>query len=100
MEVKVCVEGVQRVVCGVTEKTTCQEVVIALAQALGRAGRYTLNERFKEYERHVTPDERLLESLEKYGPHAGDVQLTLHHNGPPAEDVGGKPRISENQLYI
>lgn len=29
------VEGVQRIVCGVTEKTTCQEVVIALAQALG-----------------------------------------------------------------
>jgi len=36
MEVKVFVEGVQRIVCGVTEKTTCQEVVIALAQALGK----------------------------------------------------------------
>lgn len=35
MEVKVSVDGVPRVVCGVTEKTTCQEVVIALAQALG-----------------------------------------------------------------
>lgn len=36
MEVKVYVEGVQRIVCGVTDKTTCQEVVIALAQALGK----------------------------------------------------------------
>lgn len=36
MEVKVYVEGVQRIVCGVTGKTTCQEVVIALAQALGK----------------------------------------------------------------
>lgn len=36
MEIKVSVDGVQRVVCGVTEKTTCQEVVIALAQALGK----------------------------------------------------------------
>lgn len=36
MEVKVYVEGVQRIVCGVTEKTTCQEVVIALAQALSK----------------------------------------------------------------
>lgn len=35
MEVKVSVDGVPRVVCGVTEETTCQEVVIALAQALG-----------------------------------------------------------------
>lgn len=35
MEVKVFVDGVPRVVCGVTEETTCQDVVIALAQALG-----------------------------------------------------------------
>ena len=34
MEVKVHVDGVPRVVCGVTDSTTCQEVVIALAQAL------------------------------------------------------------------
>lgn len=30
------VDGVQRIVCGVTEMTTCQEIVIALAQALGK----------------------------------------------------------------
>lgn len=36
MELKVWVDGVQRIVCGVTEFTTCQEVVIALAQAIGR----------------------------------------------------------------
>lgn len=35
MEVKVFVDGISRVVCGVTEETTCQDVVIALAQALG-----------------------------------------------------------------
>ncbi|NXN17106.1 RASF8 protein, partial [Indicator maculatus] len=38
MELKVWVDGVQRIVCGVTEVTTCQEVVIALAQAIGQAG--------------------------------------------------------------
>lgn len=37
MELKVWVDGVQRVVCGVTEATTCQEVVIALAQAIGKS---------------------------------------------------------------
>lgn len=37
MELKVWVDGVQRVVCGVTEVTTCQEVVIALAQAIGES---------------------------------------------------------------
>lgn len=39
MELKVWVDGVQRIVCGVTEVTTCQEVVIALAQAIGELGR-------------------------------------------------------------
>ncbi|KAL7828398.1 hypothetical protein SRHO_G00320320 [Serrasalmus rhombeus] len=92
MEIKVSVEGVQRIVCGVTERTTCQEVVIALAQALGRTGRYTLREKFKEYERNVTPDERLLESLEKYGQQAREVQLTLQHLGPSLGDWTNKPR--------
>lgn len=36
MELKVWVDGVQRIVCGVNEFTTCQEVVIALAQAIGK----------------------------------------------------------------
>ncbi|KAL4648348.1 ras association domain-containing protein 8-like isoform X1 [Arapaima gigas] len=82
MELKVSVDGVQRVVCGVTEKTTCQEVVIALAQALGRTGRYTLKEKFKEYERSVSPGELLLESLAKYGQQSREVQLALHHSSP------------------
>lgn len=43
MEVKVSVDGIQRVVCGVTEETTCQEVVIALAQALGMCGVVVVN---------------------------------------------------------
>lgn len=48
----------------------------------GRTGRYTLKEKFKEYERNVTPEERLLEALGKYGEQAREVQLALHHNGP------------------
>lgn len=39
MELKVWVDGIQRVVCGVSEQTTCQEVVIALAQAIGEFSR-------------------------------------------------------------
>ncbi|CAG01708.1 unnamed protein product, partial [Tetraodon nigroviridis] len=82
MEVKVFVDGVARVVCGVTEETTCQDVVIALAQALGQPGRYTLRETFKDFERCMSPGERLLETLEKYGEQAKEVQLKLHHTGP------------------
>lgn len=38
MELKVWVEGIQRIVCGVTETTTCQDVVYALAHATGQTG--------------------------------------------------------------
>ncbi|XP_026885492.2 ras association domain-containing protein 8 [Electrophorus electricus] len=91
MEVKVYVEGIQRIVCGVTDKTTCEEIVIALAQATGRTGRYTLREKVKEYERNVTPGERLLESLTKYGQQAREVQLTLQHLGPSLGEGTNEP---------
>lgn len=42
MEVKVSVDGIQRVVCGITEETTCQDVVVVLAQALGKYERQHL----------------------------------------------------------
>ncbi|XP_029951180.1 ras association domain-containing protein 8 [Salarias fasciatus] len=82
MELKVWVDGVQRVVCGVTEVTTCQEVVIALAQAIGRTGRYTLVEKWRDTERHLAPHESPVASLNTWGQYAGDVQLILHRTGP------------------
>ncbi|CAL1595690.1 unnamed protein product [Knipowitschia caucasica] len=82
MELKVWVDGVQRVVCGVTEATTCQEVVIALAQAIGRTGRYTLVEKWRDTERHLAPNESPVASLNTWGQYAGDVQLVLHRTGP------------------
>uniref|UniRef100_A0A3P8V321 Ras association domain family member 8 n=1 Tax=Cynoglossus semilaevis TaxID=244447 RepID=A0A3P8V321_CYNSE len=82
MELKVWVDGVQRVVCGVTEATTCQEVVIALAQAIGRTGRYTLVEKWQDTERHLGPHESPVASLNTWGQYAGDVQLILHRTGP------------------
>lgn len=91
------VDGVPRIVCGVTEKTTCKEVVIALAQSLGRPGRYTLKEKFKEFERSVTPSERLLESLDKYGQQAREVQLTLLHNGPSLWEGAARTRRGRYQ---
>ncbi|XP_070695029.1 ras association domain-containing protein 8-like [Pempheris klunzingeri] len=97
MEVKVFVDGIPRVVCGVTEATTCQEVVIALAQALGQPGRYTLREKFKDFERCMTPNERLLETLEKYGEQAREVQLTLLHNGPPVWDEMSRTKVGRYQ---
>lgn len=82
MELKVWVDGVQRIVCGVTEVTTCQEVVIALAQAIGLMGRYTLIDKWRDTERHLAPRENPIIFLHKWGQHASDVQLILRRTGP------------------
>ncbi|XP_077942212.1 ras association domain-containing protein 8 [Gasterosteus aculeatus] len=97
MEVTVLVDGLPRVVCGVTAETTCQDVVIALAQATGRPGRYALQEKFKDFERCMAPDERPLETLKKYGEQARDVRLTLLHNGPSASDDVSRAKVGRYQ---
>ena len=81
MELKVWVEGIQRVVCGVSDATTCQDVVIALAHATGKTGRFTLIERWRENERLVAPAECPLLLLRNWGEYAGDVHFLLRHNG-------------------
>lgn len=97
MEVKVSVNGIPRVVCGVTQETTCQEVVLVLAQSLGQPGRYSLREKFKDFERCMTPDERLLETLEKYGEQAREVQLSLQHKGPSTSEEMGRTKVGRYQ---
>ncbi|KAM9771542.1 ras association domain-containing protein 8b [Syngnathus typhle] len=102
MELKVWVDGVQRIVCGVTEFTTCQEVVIALAQAIGRTGRYTLIEKWRDTERHLAPLENPVVSLNKWGQYASDVQLILQRTGPSVSDRSpsdGLARGSERAFY-
>lgn len=80
-ELKVLVDGVERVVCGITEQTTVQEVVIALAQATGRTGRYTLVERYRENERLLPPAETPLTVLDRWGDHKHDVSFILRRSG-------------------
>ncbi|XP_020778120.1 ras association domain-containing protein 8 [Boleophthalmus pectinirostris] len=99
MEVKVLVNGRPRVVCGLTKDTTCQDVVIALAQALGQPGRYTLREKFKDFERCMTPSEHILETLERYGELSRDVQLTLILNGPAGCDPVCQGKMGKYQPY-
>ncbi|KAG9475588.1 ras association domain-containing protein 7 isoform X2 [Eleutherodactylus coqui] len=82
MELKVWVDGVQRVVCGVTEQTSCQDVVIALAQAIGQTGRYVLIQTLRDKERQLLPHERPLEFLSKSGQYANDVHFVLKRTGP------------------
>ncbi|XP_041982993.1 ras association domain-containing protein 8 [Aricia agestis] len=82
MELKVWVEGIQRIVCGVTETTTCQDVVFALAHATGKVGRFTLIERWRNNERLLAPQEFPLKILMKWGEYANDIQFILRRSEP------------------
>ena len=77
MELKVWVEGIQRVVCGANYSTTCQDVVLALAHAMGRTGRFTLVERWRDSERPLTPAECPLQALHKWGEYSAEVRFFL-----------------------
>uniref|UniRef100_A0A1A9WJJ8 Ras-associating domain-containing protein n=1 Tax=Glossina brevipalpis TaxID=37001 RepID=A0A1A9WJJ8_9MUSC len=80
MELKVWVEGIQRIICGVTVNTTCQDVVFALAHATGKVGRFTLIERWRNNERLLAPNENPLKLLLKWGEYANDVQFILQRS--------------------
>lgn len=80
MELKVWVEGIQRIVCGVTETTTCQDVVFALAHATGKVGRFTLIERWRNNERLLAPQEYPLKILMKWGEYSNDIQFILRRS--------------------
>ncbi|XP_053497553.1 ras association domain-containing protein 8 isoform X2 [Ictalurus furcatus] len=88
MELKVWVDGVVRVVCGLSEETSCQDVVIALAQAIGQTGRYVLIQRLRDTERQLLATERPLESLAKLGQHSNEVQFYLRRTGPSNSSDG------------
>ncbi|XP_074488376.1 ras association domain-containing protein 7 [Sebastes fasciatus] len=89
MELKVWVDGVVRVVCGLSEETSCQDVVIALAQAIGQTGRYVLIQRLRDTERQLLATEKPLESLAKLGQHGSEVQFFLRRTGPSSSDGPG-----------
>lgn len=86
MELKVWVDGVVRVVCGLSEETSCQDVVIALAQAIGQTGRYILIQKLRDTERQLLANERPLESLAKLGQHSSEVQFFLRRTGPSSSE--------------
>lgn len=88
MELRVWLEGgPQRVVCGVTEATTCQDVVYALAQATAQTGRFALVERCRRSERPLAPSDRPLRLLARWGRSAGDVRFLLRRCGSAATSM-------------
>lgn len=104
-ELKVWVDGYQRCICGITDTTTVQEVVIALAQAVGQTGRYTLVEKWRSTERLLPPQECPLALLQKWGLYKKDIQFILRRSDKNAsgqsqqsqQSASGQSGHSSNQ---
>ncbi|XP_074660909.1 ras association domain-containing protein 8-like [Tubulanus polymorphus] len=86
MEFKVWVDGIQRVVCGVTDDTTCQDIIFALAHATGKIGRFSLQEKWRDNERLLVPSEHPLITLRKWGEYGSEVQFVLRHSDKNSND--------------
>lgn len=98
MELKVWVEGIQRIVCGVTETTTCQDVVFALAHATGKVGRFTLIERWRNNERLLAPQEFPLKILMKWGEYSNDIQFILRRSEPGSSSKPSPPQLNSRSI--
>ncbi|KAF8796396.1 Ras association domain-containing protein 8 [Argiope bruennichi] len=96
MELKVWVDGIQRVVCGVTEASTCQDVVYALAHATGQTGRFTLVEKWRNSERLLAPQEQPLKVLTKWGEYANDVHFVMRRSSGDAKVSSGNNQSQNN----
>lgn len=94
MELRVWVDGTQRVVCGVKLTTTCQEIVFALAHATQQAGRFTMIERWRNNERLLSPNEQPLVTLQRWGDHMNEVEFILKKT---PTDITPNPPINQLQ---
>ncbi|XP_041838395.1 ras association domain-containing protein 7-like isoform X2 [Melanotaenia boesemani] len=100
MELKVWVEGMVRVVCGLSQSTSCQDVVIALAQAIGQTGRYVLVMKIRENERHMLPADCPLQHLAQLGQLAAEVQFILRRTGPSLSEGPHKTIKEERPVLL
>ncbi|VDM40973.1 unnamed protein product [Toxocara canis] len=118
MELKVNVDGVERSVSGLTETTTCAQIIYALAHATGQKGRFVLVEKYRNavsfllpyhqsaarittadpmhLERSLAPTDRPLEMLRKWDQHSQHVRFVLKHlEGSTPTCAAGDPKSSD-----
>lgn len=103
MEMRVWVDGNQRVVCGVKLTTTCQEIVFALAHATQQAGRFTMIEKWRNNERLLSPFEQPLVTLQRWGDHMNEVEFILRKTSPnigPLQPANQPPAIPAKPRLI
>ncbi|VDO22765.1 unnamed protein product [Haemonchus placei] len=77
MELKVNVDGVERSISGVSNETTCAQIIYALAHAISQKGRFVMIEKYRNRERRLSPVDKPLELLEKWREHMSNVTFVL-----------------------
>jgi len=100
MELRVWVDGTQRVVCGVKLTTTCQEIVFALAHATQQAGRFTMIERWRNNERLLSPNEQPLVTLQRWGDHMNEVEFILRKTSTDVPSGQPANQLTQQQVPI
>lgn len=93
-DLRVWVDGVERVVRGAHEDTTCENILLALANATGKLGRFALLEKWRDLERILPREAKPLKCLQMWGKGASEVKFVLKlmkdKSTPNANKVGGE----------
>ena len=76
-ELRVWVEGTERVIRGVDENTTSENVMVALASAIGKSGKFALLEKWRDFERILPRNGKPLKCLRMWGVQSGEVKFVL-----------------------
>jgi len=93
-DLRVWVDGVERVVRGAHEDTTCENILLALANATGKLGRFALLEKWRDLERILPREAKPIKCLQMWGKQASEVKFVLKlmkdKSTPNAAAIGGK----------
>lgn len=93
-DLRVWVDGVERVVRGAHEDTTCENILLALANATGKLGRFALLEKWRDLERILPREAKPIKCLQMWGKQASEVKFVLKlmkdESTPNAAAVRGK----------
>jgi len=88
MDLRVYVDGIARIICDLTRTTTVHDIIIALAQYKGKAGRYSLIERAPDgTQRTLSPNELTYELI-----HHPDWSYILRQNPSNPDSVNSQKR--------
>lgn len=93
-DLRVWVDGVERVVRGAHEDTTCENILLALANATGKLGRFALLEKWRDLERILPREAKPIKCLQMWGKQASEVRFVLKlmkdKSTPNGAGVGGE----------